>query len=1155
MAISTSIRRAQPRENAITSASVAVALGISAATVLACTGVPSFPYLEHRPARSDRHSSFHALDVAAHRSAPRRRSPASTTPEASDPRGPISLTASDGTGLALTKLHARAVVHGPLAFTELRLTFRNPTDRTLEGRFEITLPDTASVSRFAMRIGYRWQEGEVVERQHARQAYEAFLHRNVDPALLEKKAGNAFRARVFPIRGRTDKHLILSYSHELPTADTPYILPLAGLPRIDELDIELSGVTGGRLVERAYRPERDFVLPVPKGAAGVRHGELAVARVPVGGLVPQSDGDLGDLVVLVDTSASQAATLTAQVAALDRLVRAMAEREPAGMRVRIACYDQTLEPIYEGPVRGFGRQQRERILARRALGASDLHRALDWVGQADGYRRVLLIGDGIATAGDSQVASWRAQVAAWPASIERVDALAFGRQRDRATLRALVVGNRARAGVVLDGSGTAADWLARLRQTAVAEQHVAADLPWLWPTSLAGGQAGETRLVYMQLPADQRGPVRLTLSEPSVTGDARTRVVEVSLEEAPGPLVRRSWAGARIRAKSAERARVPATDSEARERLRAEIVQLSTEHRVLSEHTALVVLETESDYRRFCIDRNALSDIMTIENGTLLQKTRTRARSRKGARTEPSTEQPCRPGEEPERDESARANWNPEDSGAISGVIRDRDSGEPLVGATVVVRVPGDAAHRAVITDENGWFFVGNLAAGAYDVTVYFLDTESRRTNVVVRVGQEIRFGSGRTRRRPGRGRRSRSGSLAGAPGRSVGSAGAPLPAGASAVQAGDLSLDTSASSGELLLLLGNTPMIDQGTTQLGLVHRQSDWLLDPPPVYRPPPLRPAYTGELLRVMELLRTGRRTRALAAALRWRDREPTSLMALVALGEALEARGSLVLAARVYGSIIDLHPSRAEMRRFAGERLERLGQTAARLVVDTYARALALRPDILPGYRLLAYAYLRVGRFERAFETLAEGWTSFFPRGRFFRGRAISRDDLGLLAAVWAARQPERGPHIHKRLRELGVRMADRPSLHILLHWETDANDVDLHVHDGDGGRATGVQRHLASGGALYGNVTNGYGPEGFVVRTPPRGFPYRIRAHYYRRGPMGYGMGKVQILAHDGRGGLVVLDRPFVVMNDNAHVELGRLTPADVAMPTGAAPAR
>ena len=40
--------------------------------------------------------------------------------------------------------------------------------------------------------------------------------------------------------------------------------------------------------------------------------------------------------------------------------------------------------------------------------------------------------------------------------------------------------------------------------------------------------------------------------------------------------------------------------------------------------------------------------------------------------------------------------------------------------------------------------------------------------------------------------------------------------------------------------------------------------------------------------------------------------------------------------------------------------------------------------------------------------------------------------------------------------------------------------------------------------------------------------------------MGYGMGKLQSSQHDGKGGLAFDDRPFVVMNDRAYVDLGTI---------------
>src|SRR5690349_16759467 len=159
---------------------------------------------------------------------------------------PWSLTASDGSGLVLTRIDARAVYQGPLAMTELHLYFHNPEARIREGTFAITLPAGAAVSRFAMENDGQWMEAEVVEKQQARRAYEDFLHRKQDPALMEKGAGNQFTARVFPIAPKSVKHVVVSFSQELP--GERYILPLRGLPKVAQLDVELAttNVDGSR---------------------------------------------------------------------------------------------------------------------------------------------------------------------------------------------------------------------------------------------------------------------------------------------------------------------------------------------------------------------------------------------------------------------------------------------------------------------------------------------------------------------------------------------------------------------------------------------------------------------------------------------------------------------------------------------------------------------------------------------------------------------------------------------------------------------------------------------------------------------------------------------------------------------------------------------
>jgi len=133
---------------------------------------------------------------------------------------PIRLTASDGTGLELQSLRVRTIIEGPLAFTELTMRFHNPRKRELEGRFEITLPDSAKVARLAMKLGSKWQEAEVVARRRAQEVYESYLHKQVDPVLLEASAGNRFRARVYPIPAGATKRSSSRTPKSCPRAAT-----------------------------------------------------------------------------------------------------------------------------------------------------------------------------------------------------------------------------------------------------------------------------------------------------------------------------------------------------------------------------------------------------------------------------------------------------------------------------------------------------------------------------------------------------------------------------------------------------------------------------------------------------------------------------------------------------------------------------------------------------------------------------------------------------------------------------------------------------------------------------------------------------------------------------------------------------------------------
>ncbi|MFB9242944.1 DUF2135 domain-containing protein [Massilia antarctica] len=72
------------------------------------------------------------------------------------------------------------------------------------------------------------------------------------------------------------------------------------------------------------------------------------------------------------------------------------------------------------------------------------------------------------------------------------------------------------------------------------------------------------------------------------------------------------------------------------------------------------------------------------------------------------------------------------------------------------------------------------------------------------------------------------------------------------------------------------------------------------------------------------------------------------------------------------------------------------------------------------------------------------------------------------------------------------------LRVVLSWDSDGTDVDLHVVAPDGGHSWYGNRVMPNGGALDVDVTTGYGPEIFSSAAPPKG-NYHVYVNYYGAG--------------------------------------------------------
>jgi hypothetical protein len=121
--------------------------------------------------------------------------------------------------LSLRKYHIDVHIEDGFARTTIDQTYFNNEWSRLEGTFYFPLPADATLSRLAMYVEENGQcrlmEGGMAEREHARTVFETIMHTRRDPALLEWVDGTTFKMRVFPLEGRKEKRIILSYTQRL----------------------------------------------------------------------------------------------------------------------------------------------------------------------------------------------------------------------------------------------------------------------------------------------------------------------------------------------------------------------------------------------------------------------------------------------------------------------------------------------------------------------------------------------------------------------------------------------------------------------------------------------------------------------------------------------------------------------------------------------------------------------------------------------------------------------------------------------------------------------------------------------------------------------------------------------------------------------------
>ncbi|MDR1834917.1 MAG: hypothetical protein LBQ96_03855 [Fusobacteriaceae bacterium] len=169
--------------------------------------------------------------------------------------------------ITLRDLKIQVEIIGNVALTTYDMTFQNPNAVVMEGEFEMPLGDNQNVSAIALDINGKMREGVVVEKEKARQTFEAIVRKGVDPALVEKTSGNQYRMRIYPFTAKGTRRLRVTIEEPLAVEDGRYIYDLP-LKFKQSLNFSLDVLTANG--ESAGAPQISGDLPL--AAQNTRNG-------------------------------------------------------------------------------------------------------------------------------------------------------------------------------------------------------------------------------------------------------------------------------------------------------------------------------------------------------------------------------------------------------------------------------------------------------------------------------------------------------------------------------------------------------------------------------------------------------------------------------------------------------------------------------------------------------------------------------------------------------------------------------------------------------------------------------------------------------------------------------------------------------------------
>ncbi|CAF3878919.1 unnamed protein product [Adineta steineri] len=160
-------------------------------------------------------------------------------------RHPDKLSDGASTPLKLIRLQIEQKVNGNFPLIHqiaTTMTFKNTHNIILEGAFEFTLPEKATICGYGLDVDGVIVDGVVVEKQTARIIFEKEVRKRIDPGFVELVTGNIFRTRVYPIEPQKTRTVRVIYQDQAiaNNNDLLYQIPIQFQTQLESLDIVLT---------------------------------------------------------------------------------------------------------------------------------------------------------------------------------------------------------------------------------------------------------------------------------------------------------------------------------------------------------------------------------------------------------------------------------------------------------------------------------------------------------------------------------------------------------------------------------------------------------------------------------------------------------------------------------------------------------------------------------------------------------------------------------------------------------------------------------------------------------------------------------------------------------------------------------------------------